>query len=59
MSKHFAFHFLTVFSHRGHEVDFNLKRIYDMPNIEVSKLLAIAASLISSTIANDLLLREL
>ena len=25
-----------VHGNRGHEVDFNLKRLYDMPNIEVS-----------------------
>ena len=25
-----------VHGYRGHEVDFNLKRLYDMPNIEVS-----------------------
>ena len=28
-----------VHENRGHEVDFNLKRLYDMPNIEVSDAL--------------------
>ena len=38
---------------RGHEVDFNLKRLYDMPNIEVSD-----ASLNDWFVtANDLFLR--
>ena len=29
--------YLITFPSRGHEVDFNLKRLYDMPNIEVSR----------------------
>ena len=42
-----------VHGNRGHEVDFNLKRLYDMPNIEVSD-----ASLNDwSVSANDLFLR--
>ena len=38
---------------RGHEVDFNLKRLYDMPNIEVS----IDVPNDWLLLANDLLLR--
>ena len=42
-----------VHGNRGHEVDFNLKRLYDMPNIEVSD-----ASLTDWFVsANDLFLR--
>ena len=43
------------FRNEGHEVDFDLKRVYDMPGIEVSNTLALNMC----PIANDLLLCEL
>ena len=44
------------FNNEGHEVDFNLRKVFDMPNIEVSFILFLTVYILS---ANDILLRQL
>ena len=50
-----ANHLVTA-GFRGHEVDFDLKKVFDMPNIEVSGTRNGLTCILALT-ANDLLLR--